>query len=43
MKSAIQAGDIQALTQITQRAGALQAKADTLEALRGQILANARE
>lgn len=42
MKNAILNGDMGALTQITQRAGALQAKADTLETLRRQTLENAR-
>ena len=42
MKNAITSGNIQALTQITQQAGVLQSKAKTLEALRQQILANAR-
>ncbi len=42
MKTAIQKGDMQALTRITQQASALQARAETLDALRSQILANAR-
>lgn len=42
MKTAIQKGDMQALTRVTQQASALQARADTLEALRKQIVANAR-
>ncbi len=42
MKTAIQRGDMGALTRVTQQASGLQARADTLEALRSQILANAR-
>jgi hypothetical protein len=42
MRDAIQSGNIQALTQVTSQASVLQSKAETLDALRQQILANAR-
>ena len=42
MKTAIQSGNIGMLTQITQRAGLLQSRAETLEALRRQALATVR-
>lgn len=42
MRDAIQSGNIQALTQVTSQASVLQSKAETLEALRQQILTNAR-
>ena len=42
MRDSITSGNIQALTQITQRAGVIQSRAKTLDTLRQQILANAR-
>ena len=42
MRDAIQSGNIQALTQVTSQASVLQSKAETLDALRQQILASAR-